>query len=140
FRNQSGGVVLPLRFVEDDPRDDGRMIPVIRNQADEFGFKLRNVQRLRIAGVRIGAGHVLPDKDAQLVRPIIPAVEFNLDMRATALTVIPFVAPKTIAVTLRRLLSMSGTSLSAAMFVVGTGSSHTGCQMPLHDVYMIPPG
>ncbi len=39
-----------------------------------------------------------------------------------------------------RALSMSGTILKSLTLVAGTGSSHTGCQRPLEDVYMMPPG
>src|SRR5262245_28346318 len=61
-------------------------------------------------------------------------------IRATAFTVSPFVGPEIVVARLSRLLSMSGTRRNVARFVAGTGSIQTGCQMPLHEVYMMPPG
>ncbi len=80
--NQRLRVVLALRFVEHHPHDDRRMIPVALHQASQLGFELRHVQRLWVPGVGIGAGHVLPDQEAKLVGPVVPAGRLDLDVLA----------------------------------------------------------
>ena len=55
---------------------------MIRHHAHQFGLKLRYVDRLLLGGVGIDAGHVLPDQQAQLVAPVIPAVRLDLDVLA----------------------------------------------------------
>src|ERR1051325_3330538 len=84
-------------------------------------------------GLGTGSNNSAPDAPEMVPTIFVPT-------RAKAWTVMLLVGPETVVVTRSFCVSMSGMSLRAATLVAGTGSSHTGCQIPLHEVYMIPPG
>ena len=52
------------------------------HHARQFGLKLVGLDWLWTASVGVHARHVLPYKDAEFVRPIIPALPFHLDVLA----------------------------------------------------------
>ncbi len=60
-------------------------------------------------------------------------------LRTVADTVTPLLA-YVLTVSRSRELSISGTITRFWTPALPTGSSHAGCQIPLEDVYMIPPG
>ena len=84
------GVVLPPAFVEDDPDDDGGDVVMLLDHFGELQFML--VGKLLGLGhavmARIGilargaARHVLPDKQSELVGPIVPSCRLDLDVLA----------------------------------------------------------
>src|SRR5262245_26356512 len=74
--------MLSLGFVEDVPHDDGGTVPMRLNHGAEFDLKLIGFDGLRIAGVGINGGHILPHEQSELVGPVIPALALDLEVLA----------------------------------------------------------
>ena len=82
------GVELAPALVEDHPHDDARMIVPAVDHALELELELlgrfgvRLISPLTGATPRVAARHVLPDQQAELVAPVIPALRLDLDVLA----------------------------------------------------------
>src|SRR5262249_14967741 len=83
---QPRGVVLAPALVENDPHDDaGVVVPPVEHPSQlelELPGRLRRAGNLALAEADafVAAGHVLPDQEAQLIAPVIPAFRFDLDV------------------------------------------------------------
>src|SRR5205085_217533 len=81
-------------FVERHPRDDAGMIVLAIDERAQFllvnrrglrrAFHLLAVVATRAVPARalVAARHVLPDEQAELIAPVIPALRFHLHMLA----------------------------------------------------------
>ena len=61
-------------------------------------------------------------------------------LSSTRADIVMPLAAAVFTVSFNREASTSGTITKLCTPAGATGSSHTGCQIPLEDVYMIPPG